>query len=1693
MSKQQPQELRGLVDEARRLHKLGDLKQAQLLYTQATELYPAYAPAWHAMGLIALECGELAESSRLIARALMIEPETALYHRDLGELLRRLGQAGQAVDCAQAAVKLAPRDADGYYNLGLALTDGGEPAKALLAYRKAVKLNPRHGLAWNNLGSVLEQGGDIAAARKAYERAVALDARHAEAQNNLGAIHSAQGRLDQARNCFAAAIDAQPRFVEAHYNLSSLKTYTCEDPHLAQLEALVDSRAALGASACIRYDFALGKAFDDIGQYDRAFEAYDEGNRLQHALLPMNERRADTILAHILSTFDEEFFAERGHWRGCEDVRTPVFIVGMPRSGTTLLEQILCSHPSLFGAGELADLQGALVEAVAPDPDFVQAASRLDELQMRALGARYIERVWKRSPKSSFISDKMPANFFYLGFIRLALPRAKVIHITRDPMDSCFSCFSRLFNDSMEFAYDQGTIGRYFVRYAKLMEHWRRVLPEGSVLELSYEKLVADTESEARRVLDYVGLPWDARVLEFHRNERQVNTASVAQVRKPVYQSSVARWKHFAAHLRPLWEIVRDYRAQDDFAEASAAAASSGSEVDAASSFRNAESWHIEGIGHYRRGHFDEALACITRALALRADFPEALNSKGFVLRDLGQLEEAQACFTAALKIAPELAMARLNLGLVQLKLGRWDEGWENYEARWTGSIESSVGKNPRPACPLPQWHGESPASGTRLLVITEQGFGDTFQFVRYLPLLAERFTQIGFVCSQPTLRLMEWSFGDTVTLMNRMPTDFGDWDLQCPLLSLPRAFGTRLTSVPAHVPYLKVARAAQASWRSRLERAAPGRLRIGISWAGRADHHDDARRSLRFAQVAPLIADRRFSWVNLQKWLPANEVITAPPGADWLDWIDDQSDFADSAALIASLDLVVSIDSAMVHLAGGLGRPVWMLNRFDGEWRWLDRQETSPWYPSLRIFNQPRFGDWASVLNEVGAALTSLAASSGPAASEARPPPAASSAAGTAPGPGELAELMAEANRHHIAGRLDDAQQSLMRLLSREPRHVGAIHLLGVLAYQSGQPARAIELLRKAVEIDDTLALIHSNLGEMLRQQGQIEAAIFEARRATEIEPAMAGAHSNLGVALYDAGDYAGSKLAHEKALALEPRLIPSMNNLGSIARKQHDLEVAATWYRRALALNPGYVEALSNLGGILVEQDRAQEATPLLQRALGLAPNSAEVLCNLGLAQLRSSAIVDARRLLQQALQVRPNYVSALLGLADIDLLSENHGEAELLARRAVASEPTMADAHAKLAIVLSAQGKAELAEESYRQALELDPGYAGALVGLGIVRLEAGLVEQGCDFLTSAVKVAPENISARFHLVQARKVAREDDYFVWLRERATQIETLGTESRVAVHYALGKAYHDMQDYPAAFAQFAEGARVKRASLQYDEKAELARYARVAEVFDARLIDRLAGAGSDSRLPVFVLGMPRSGTTLTEQILASHPKAFGAGELFDLMQIVQHPLGSGRQAQFPENFREITPEVLGSWGAEYVQGLTGRASDAVRITDKMPINYLGVGAIRLMLPDAKIIHVVRDPVDTCLSCFMSLFTGHQDATYDLAELGRMYRAYARLMAHWRSVVPRDRLFEVRYEDLVADTEAQARRLVEFCDLPWDDACLSFHKTDRVVRTASLMQVRQPVYSSSVARWRHYEKFLGPLFDALGDLAPAR
>jgi tetratricopeptide (TPR) repeat protein len=403
----------------------------------------------------------------------------------------------------------------------------------------------------------------------------------------------------------------------------------------------------------------------------------------------------------------------------------------------------------------------------------------------------------------------------------------------------------------------------------------------------------------------------------------------------------------------------------------------------------------------------------------------------------------------------------------------------------------------------------------------------------------------------------------------------------------------------------------------------------------------------------------------------------------------------------------------------------------------------------------------------------------------------------------------------------------------------------------------------------------------------------------------------------------------------------------------------------------------------------------------------------------------------------------------------------------------------------------GHPDRAQQALDKALEMDAELVQAINSMGTLKVQMGDFDQAIACFKRALELKPDDTVARVALTQASKTTADDHNLQQLQTQVAELEDQNSIRAMSIHFALGKCFDDLKQADKAFPHFLKGCQIKRSKIDYDATAQDQHTQAIIDFFNPDTIEQLSGAGNDSELPVFIVGMPRSGTTLTEQIISSHPLVHGAGELPDLLQIANRPRGEQGAIGFPQSLQGLNQDILTSLGTRYETGLRQRCADALRITDKMPANFFCVGLIHLILPNAKIIHIKRNPVDTCLSGFSRLFNHGQMHSYDLTEIGLYYRSYHRLMQHWRQILPANSFMEIDYETLVADIENQSRQLIDYVGLEWDGACLDFHNNKRSIRTASVAQVRRPIYNSSVARWKSYEPYLEPLLEALGDLVP--
>ncbi len=766
----------------------------------------------------------------------------------------------------------------------------------------------------------------------------------------------------------------------------------------------------------------------------------------------------------------------------------------------------------------------------------------------------------------------------------------------------------------------------------------------------------------------------------------------------------------------------------------------------------------------------------------------------------------------------------------------------------------------------------------------------------------------------------------------------------------------------------------------------------------------------------------------------------------------------------------------------------------------------------------------------------------------------------------------------HHVAGNFVLAERTYHDVLRAAPDNPTVHHLLGALYYQLGNTEKALEYMKKSVDIEPQEKQYWSNYGSVFYMNQNFEDALLSYEEALKIDPKHVETLNRKSLVLWHLNDFAGAEKAANDSLKYGPDNIEGLTNLGIVFAKQKKYEEAdkiwkkaselypdhagvwSNWSntlretnalakaeltaRRALEINPEDTDSLNNLGCALREQGHNEEAIKYFDKATDIRPKNHHAHYNKALAlqdlgQFEKSAIAaryavdfkedyadgynalcsalieigefsQAHFAAQRAVQFKPDDAESYLNLADVLYLAGSFDDGHAALKKALKLDPDNARTYSKLSNIYERLDEAEDAlwaidkaielapdspifiarkasilhiandiEEALKcadQALEMKPDMIPALITKAEILIAINDHEAAQKVIQQAKDVNPDHPLIYFTAASIKKFeSEEDEDLQKIIELQKENAGMGSVYASSLNFALARAYEQMKQYDKAFEYLAAANDQKRITIPHNENSVIQAFERIKQEFKPEVLQALSGHGAESETPVFIVGMPRSGTTLTEQIISSHPDVFGAGELPDILR-TKRRMG------------DLTIENLKEAGETYLELSSARdkSGKAKRITDKMPGNYLNIGIINLILPNAKIIHCRRNPMDTCLSNYKQNFMVGQYWSYNLEDLGAEYQRYEDLMAYWHEQLP-GRILDINYEDTVGDLETQARKLIDYIGLEWNDACLEPHKQKRAVLTASKSQVTKPVYKSSVEKWRIYEKQLQPLAEILG------
>ncbi len=644
-------------------------------------------------------------------------------------------------------------------------------------------------------------------------------------------------------------------------------------------------------------------------------------------------------------------------------------------------------------------------------------------------------------------------------------------------------------------------------------------------------------------------------------------------------------------------------------------------------------------------------------------------------------------------------------------------------------------------------------------------------------------------------------------------------------------------------------------------------------------------------------------------------------------------------------------------------------------------------------------------------------------------------------------------------SGRIGQAEAICRAAVERNDQDVNMTALLGATLFKAGQTGEAERWLRHTMRLAPNFAKPWSDLGQLLLESRRPQEAVEVLEEAVRLDAQDGEAWFNLGKARAVIGRGPAADEAFEKSFALNPA-------------------------RKALALAAEHQHA-----------GRWGEAEKLCREVLRGEPRNVNALRLLGTCAAHAGRQREAERLLRQAVAQAPDYAEAQLDLGRVLKEQQRLEEAIAQFEKAIELEPGNFQGHFLLASVLAPAARSYDAIDAYRKVLELRPKHPGAWLGLGHMLKTVGRQDEAIEAYRECIRLKPGNGEIYWSLANLKTYRLSDADIEEIEAQLRQVpdaDDPDTQSRVNFQFALAKAWEDRGDFERAWRCYEEGNSTQRMAENYDPVRTEVLNDAIIQVFDRELLESRAGQGHPSDEPIFIVGLPRSGSTLLEQILASHSRVEGTAEL-PYVGIVSNSVGRNRAdgVNYPHAVRGLDAAQLRQLGQDYLDlARIHRTEGRPRFIDKMPNNFPAVGLLHLVLPNAKIIDARRYPLDSCLSCYRQLFARGQSFTYDLTDIGEYFLQYQRMMDYWHQVLP-GRVLTVQYEDLVTDFDSQVRRLLEFCELPFEDNCVRFWETERPVRTASSEQVRQPIYTQSIHRWRRYAHHLDELIDVLRPVLP--
>jgi len=667
-----------------------------------------------------------------------------------------------------------------------------------------------------------------------------------------------------------------------------------------------------------------------------------------------------------------------------------------------------------------------------------------------------------------------------------------------------------------------------------------------------------------------------------------------------------------------------------------------------------------------------------------------------------------------------------------------------------------------------------------------------------------------------------------------------------------------------------------------------------------------------------------------------------------------------------------------------------------------------------------------------------------------------------------------------YSSGHIRQALNKIEALILIHPNESLLFNISGVCYKRTGQLEMAVKSFEKAVLIKPDFADAYYNLGLTLQELNQILASIESYKKALVIQPNYAEVHNNLGIAQKEIGKIDDAVKSYKKALTIKIDYAEAHNNLGNALHELGELDEAIKHYHKVIGMQPNNAEVHHNLGNVLNELGQTDEAVKSYKKTLSIEPNFIDAHNNLGNIYKELGQTDEAIKNYEVALTINPEYAEAHNNLGNVLKDLNQFNKAVLCYQKALTINPNYDDAHYNLGVCHHELGQTDEALNCYKKTLAINPNFADAHNNLGNILKELGQTDEAFNCYVQALAASPNNaqIHRNFGMMKHYK---EGDTQLSHMQSLLSTNNLSNSDRSNLCFALAKAYEDLEMKDELFKALNEGNKLRKQELNYSIEKDLNKHAAYYKVFKSNVKESTSYKPADVS-PIFIVGMPRSGTTLVEQITSSHHKVHGAGELSSLNNLIA-PIMSDNLT--PSNALSEKNLLLIRQG--YLNNLSNLNVSESIITDKMPTNFENIGFILKAFPEAKIIHLKRDAMAICWSIYQRHFPAKGlGFPYDMQDLAKFYNSYTEMMTFWHELFP-NQIYDISYENLTTNQEEETRKLLQYCELEWDENCLNFHTNKRAVKTTSSMQVRKKMYQGSSNAWRKYEEQLKPLIKALG------